>query len=109
MAAWRMSGGEFGMLVLETVLRIRREFASGKAIKAIARDLRLSRKVVRKAIREPDAEFAYRRVATRRQSFRRPNMIWLRRPPVRCGFGFCTGACRNGQARSGISDRGCTA
>src|SRR3989344_1831593 len=56
-----MSGGEFGMLVLETVLRIRREFASGKAIKAIARDLRLSRKVVRKAIREPDAEFAYRR------------------------------------------------
>lgn len=49
------------MLVLETVLRIRREFASGKAIKAISRDLRLSRKVVRKAIREPDAEFAYRR------------------------------------------------
>ncbi len=45
------------MLVLETVLRIRREFASGKAIKAVARDLRLSRKVVRKAIREPDAEF----------------------------------------------------
>lgn len=54
-----MSGGEFGMLVLETVLKIRREFASGKALKAIARDLRLSRKVVRKAIREPDAEFAY--------------------------------------------------
>ncbi len=49
------------MLVLETVLKIRREFASGKAFKAIARDLRLSRKVVRKAIREPDAEFAYRR------------------------------------------------
>src|SRR5690606_36041917 len=56
-----MSGGEIGMLVLETVLRIRREFASGKAIKAIGRDLRLSRKVVRKAIREPEAEFAYRR------------------------------------------------
>jgi len=56
-----MSGGGFGMLVLEPVLRIRREFASGKAIKAVARDLRLSRKVVRKAIREPDAEFAYRR------------------------------------------------
>ena len=34
------------MLVLETVLRIRREHASGKAIKAIARDLHLSRKVV---------------------------------------------------------------
>lgn len=42
MPAWRMSGGEIGMLVLETVLRIRREFASRKAIKAIARDLRLS-------------------------------------------------------------------
>ena len=56
-----MSGGDFGMLVLETVLRIRREFASGKAIKAISRDLRLSRKVVRKAIREPEAELAYRR------------------------------------------------
>ena len=44
------------MLVLETVLRIRREHASGKAIKAIARDLHLSRKVVRKAIRAPEAE-----------------------------------------------------
>jgi hypothetical protein len=35
------------MLVVETVVRIRREHASGKAIKAIARDLRVSRKVVR--------------------------------------------------------------
>ena len=34
-AAWRMSGGEIGMFVLETVLRIWREFASGKAFKAI--------------------------------------------------------------------------
>src|SRR3546814_18201037 len=56
-----VSGGEIGMLVLETVLRIRREHASGKAIKAIARDLHLSRKVVRKAIRAPDADMAYRR------------------------------------------------
>jgi hypothetical protein len=39
------------MLVVETVVRIRREYAGGKPIKAIARDLRLSRKVVRKAIR----------------------------------------------------------
>ena len=38
------------MLVVETVVRIRREHAAGKAIKAIARELRLSRKVVRKAI-----------------------------------------------------------
>ncbi len=37
------------MLVVETVVRVRREYAGGKPIKAIARDLRLSRKVVRKA------------------------------------------------------------
>lgn len=49
------------MLVLETVLKIRREHASGKAIKAIARDLHLSRKVVRKAIRTTDADITYRR------------------------------------------------
>ena len=49
------------MLVVETVVRIRREHASGKAIKAIARDLRLSRKVVRKAIRAPDADASYER------------------------------------------------
>ena len=49
------------MLILETVVRIRREHADGKSIKAIARDLRVSRKVVRKAIRAPEAGFAYRR------------------------------------------------
>ena len=49
------------MLVLETVLRIRREHADGKSIKAISRDLRLSRKVVRKAIRAPASCFAYQR------------------------------------------------
>ncbi len=49
------------MLVVETVVRIRREHASGKAIKAIARDLRLSLKVVRKAIRAPEGAFDYRR------------------------------------------------
>ncbi len=49
------------MLVVETVVRIRREHASGKAIKEIARDLRLSRKVVRKAIRAPEGAFDYHR------------------------------------------------
>src|SRR3546814_17142726 len=49
------------MLGGETGVRIRREHASGKAIKAIARDLRLSRKVVRKAIRSPEAAFSYQR------------------------------------------------
>ncbi|RSY02993.1 transposase, partial [Sphingomonas koreensis] len=56
-----MPGGEIGMLVVETVVRIRREHANGKAIKAIARDLRLSRKVVRKAIRAPEGAFDYHR------------------------------------------------
>ena len=49
------------MLVVETVVRIRREHAGGKPIKAIARDLRLSRKVVRKAIRAPEGAFDYHR------------------------------------------------
>lgn len=49
------------MLVVETVVRIRREHAAGKPIKAIARDLRLSRKVVRKAIRAEEGAFSYRR------------------------------------------------
>jgi hypothetical protein len=49
------------MLVVETVVRIRREHANGKAITAIARDLRLSRKVVRKAIRAPVGAFDYHR------------------------------------------------
>ena len=47
------------MLVVETVVRIRREYAAGKPIKAIARDLKLSRKVVRKAVRAPEGAFSY--------------------------------------------------
>ena len=43
------------MLAVETVVRVRREHIGGKAIKAIARDLHLSRKVVRKAICAPRA------------------------------------------------------
>jgi DNA-binding CsgD family transcriptional regulator len=38
------------MLVVETVVRIRRERTGGKGNSEIARDLRLSRNVVRKAI-----------------------------------------------------------
>ena len=49
------------MLVSETVARIRREHVDGKSIKAIARDLRLSGKVVRKAIHTPADCFAYQR------------------------------------------------
>nr|WP_314123150.1 IS21-like element helper ATPase IstB [uncultured Brevundimonas sp.] len=49
------------MLVVETVVRLRREYAAGKPIKAICRDLRLSRKVVRKAIRAEEGAFSYLR------------------------------------------------
>ena len=49
------------MLVVETVVRIRREHAGGKPTREIARDLRLSRKVVRKAIRAPEGAFDYHR------------------------------------------------
>lgn len=49
------------MLVVETVVRIRREHACGKPIKEIARDLRLSRKVARKAIRAPEGTSDYHR------------------------------------------------
>ena len=59
------------MLVLETVLRIQREHASEKAIKAIMRDLQLSRGVVRRAIRAPEADTKYRREVQRCQSWGR--------------------------------------
>ena len=49
------------MLVVETIAKIRRSVRQGKSIKAIARDLGLSRNTVRKAIRAPEAEFSYQR------------------------------------------------
>ena len=45
------------MLVVETVVRIWRAHAGGKPTKAIALDLKLSRKSVRKAIRVPESAF----------------------------------------------------
>jgi transposase len=50
------------MLVVETIAKIRRAyFAQGKAIKAICRELRVSRKVVRKVLRSGATEFRYER------------------------------------------------
>ena len=50
------------MLVVETVAKIRRAyFVQGKPIKAICRELRLSRKVVRKVLRSEATEFRYER------------------------------------------------
>jgi transposase len=50
------------MLVLETVAKIRRAyFVQRKTIKAICRELRVSRKVVRKVLRSDATEFRYER------------------------------------------------
>ena len=55
-------GAGIGMLVVETVAKIRRAyFVQGKPIKAICRELRLSRKVVRKVIRTEATAFRYER------------------------------------------------
>ena len=56
------SGAGFGMLVVETIAKIRRAyFVQGKPIKAICRELKVSRKVVRKVLRSEATEFDYER------------------------------------------------
>src|SRR5438094_5265102 len=55
-------GARLGMLVVETIGKIRRAyFAQKKPIKAICREFRVSRKVVRKVIRSGATEFRYER------------------------------------------------
>jgi hypothetical protein len=55
-------GAWIGMLVLETVAKIRRAyFVQRKTIKAICRELRVSRKVVRRVLRSDATEFRYER------------------------------------------------
>jgi transposase len=50
------------MLIVETIAKIRRaHFSQGKSIKEICRELRVSRKVVRKVIRSNATEFRYER------------------------------------------------
>ncbi len=50
------------MLIVETIAKVRRAyFSDGKSIKAICRELRLSRKVVRKVIRTGETTFSYER------------------------------------------------
>ncbi len=52
------------MLIVETIAKIRRAFfVQGKPIKAICRELGLSRKVVRKVLRSKATEFHYEREA----------------------------------------------
>jgi transposase len=51
-----------GMLVVETIAKIRRlHLVEGRPIKAICRELGLSRKVVRKVLRSGATEFRYER------------------------------------------------
>jgi transposase len=57
-----ITGAGFRMLVVETIAKIRRGyFVQGKAIKAISRELKVSRKVVRKVIRSGATAFVYER------------------------------------------------
>src|SRR3954454_13420560 len=50
------------MLVVETIAKIRRaHFVQGKPIKAICRELKVSRKVVRKVLRSGATSFEYER------------------------------------------------
>src|SRR5436853_3706952 len=57
-------GAKVGMLIVETIAKIRRAFfVQGQPIKAICRDLGVSRKVVRKVIRSEATEFRYEREA----------------------------------------------
>src|SRR5258706_6421797 len=61
-ASMRDMGARLGMLVVETIAKIRRAyFAQKKPIKAICREFRVSRKVVRKVIRSEATEFRYER------------------------------------------------
>ena len=47
---------------METIAKVRRAyFVQGKSIKAICRELRVSRKVVRKVLRSGATEFSYER------------------------------------------------
>jgi len=50
------------MLIVETILKIRRlSLVQGKSIKAICRELGISRKVVRKVLRTDETQFRYER------------------------------------------------
>src|SRR6202163_4448811 len=58
---FKQAGGR-GMLVVETIARIRREyFIKGKTIREIARDLKVSRNTVRKVLRSGATSVEYER------------------------------------------------
>ena len=58
MASMADMGALIGMLIVETIAKIRRaHFVQQKPIKAICREFNLSRKVVRKGLRSEATEF----------------------------------------------------
>jgi len=60
--ALMVNEGQVGMFVLETIARIRRaHFVQGKSIKAICRELRVSRKTMCKVIRSEAKDFTNER------------------------------------------------
>src|SRR5467141_2525528 len=62
MASMGDMGAGWGMLIVETIAKVRRAyFIQKKPIKAICREFRLSRRVVRKVIRSESTEFRYER------------------------------------------------
>ena len=75
------------MLVVETIAKIRRAyFVDGRPIKAICRELGVSRKVVRKVIRSQATEFQYERET-------QPSRRWA------LGMPSLTGCCWQTRAR----------
>jgi hypothetical protein len=67
------------MLVAETTVRIRRGHVGGTPIKVIAWDLKLSRKLVRKAIRAPEGAFDYHRTV---QPLPQTWLLGVKRAPI---------------------------
>src|SRR5712671_2690248 len=62
MASMGDMGAGWGMLIVETIAKVRRAyFIQRKPIKAICREFRLSRRVVRKVIRSESTEIRYER------------------------------------------------
>jgi hypothetical protein len=58
------------MLIVETIAKIRRLFREHRSIREISREPRLSRKVVRKALRSDKSAFAYSHVVAEHQDVR---------------------------------------
>src|SRR6266849_4439622 len=62
MASMGDMGAGWGMLIVETIAKVRRAyFIQKKPIKSICREFRLSRRAVRKVIRSESTEFRYER------------------------------------------------